>query len=211
MKMKNNKKIHWKKHIKIASFLICLNLCWSAVIVGIVLRLYDKENSIIFVDQNNDSYWLKIHDKKDLKTEINNHLPQGNVYRLQKNKLSNSIIGLTLSKIDKTNEYSNTGDIVIKVNLKNKAKKNPQIMGVFVDEKHQYHYIQPTIKDKVAYFNTSKLANNHDYRLVKILDKTDYNHVLIQQNELAIEHQIMISKPPKTASFINQNNQKYTE
>lgn len=81
-------------------------------------------------------------------------------------------------------------------------------MGVFVDEKHQYHYIQPTIKDKVAYFNTSKLANNHDYRLVKILDKTDYNHVLIQQNELAIEHQIMISKPPKTASFINQNNQK---
>ncbi|ACA32882.1 conserved hypothetical protein [Ureaplasma parvum serovar 3 str. ATCC 27815] len=208
MKMKNNKKIHWKKHIKIASFLICLNLCWSAVIVGIVLRLYDKENSIIFVDQNNDSYWLKIHNKKDLKTEINNHLPQGNVYRLQKNKLSNSIIGLTLSKIDKTNEYSNTGDIVIKVNLKNKAKKNPQIMGVFVDEKHQYHYIQPTIKDKVAYFNTSKLANNHDYRLVKILDKTDYNHVLIQQNELAIEHQIMISKPPKTASFINQNNQK---
>ncbi len=81
-------------------------------------------------------------------------------------------------------------------------------MGVFVDEKHQYHYIQPTIKDKVAYFNTSKLANNHDYRLVKILDKTDYNHVLIQQNELAIEHQIMIIKPPRTTSFINHNNQK---
>ncbi|MBS5833124.1 MAG: DUF1410 domain-containing protein [Ureaplasma parvum] len=81
-------------------------------------------------------------------------------------------------------------------------------MGVFVGEKHEYHYIQPTVKDKVAYFNTSKLVNNHDYRLVKILDKTDYNHVLIQQNELAIEHQIMISKPPRTTSFINHNNQK---
>lgn len=106
-------------------------------------------------------------------------------------------------------EYTNDGDLIIKVFLKKDDNTPKQVVAVFVDEKGIEHRVVSNVDEKgIVRIDTSILEPNNKYVLDRIVDIDDYNNVIVSNDHLNDRQKIEIKKPIDSSYTYTKDNKK---